>query len=89
MIQCRELPSQVRQNYEAINFDQSIANEYKIARGENNMKRRVGHGVVVVKPTTHTRFYAITSAVACAIAAGNTFVVEVCFCEHAIEWRSL
>lgn len=67
----------VRQHYEAINFDQAIADEYKIAKGENNTERRVGHGVVLVKPTTHTRFYAIISAVACAIAAGNTFVVEV------------
>lgn len=68
-----------RKDYEAIDFDKAIADEYKIARGENNTERRVGHGVVVVRPTTHTRFYSIMSAVACAIAAGNTFVVEVCF----------
>lgn len=67
----------VRQHYEAIDFDQAIANEYKIANGKNNTERRVGHGVAVVRPTTHTRFYGIISATACAIAAGNTFVIEV------------
>ncbi|PYI05112.1 hypothetical protein BO78DRAFT_419971 [Aspergillus sclerotiicarbonarius CBS 121057] len=68
--------AEVRQHYDEINFDQAIANEYKIARGENNPGRWVGHGVVVVRPITHTRFYAVISAVACAIAAGNTFIVE-------------
>ncbi|KAJ5636961.1 uncharacterized protein N7484_010274 [Penicillium longicatenatum] len=73
----------VRQHYEAIDFDQAIANEYKIAKGKNNTERRVGHGVVVVRPTTHTRFYGIISATACAIAAGNTFVIECG--KHAID----
>ncbi|PYH68360.1 uncharacterized protein BO88DRAFT_454647 [Aspergillus vadensis CBS 113365] len=66
----------VSEHYDGINFDQAIDDEYKIARGENNIERRVGYGVVVVRPTSHTRFYSIISAVACAIAAGNTFVVE-------------
>lgn len=67
----------VSEHYDGINFDQAIDDEYKIARGENNVERRVGYGVVVVRPTSHTRFYSIISAVACAIATGNTFVVEV------------
>ncbi|KAJ5701950.1 hypothetical protein N7488_009498 [Penicillium malachiteum] len=37
----------VRQHYEAIDFDQEIANEYNIANGKNRTERRVGHGVVV------------------------------------------
>jgi acyl-CoA reductase-like NAD-dependent aldehyde dehydrogenase len=67
----------VKEHYDEINFDQAIADEYKVAKGEGNPSRRVGHGVVVLRPTTHTRFYAIVSAVACAIASGNTFIVEV------------
>lgn len=69
--------SAVRQHYDAIDFDSAISNEYRIARNQNNIERRVGHGVVVIRPTTHTRFYSIISAVACSIAAGNTFILEV------------
>jgi hypothetical protein len=58
----------VKQHYDTIDFDHAIAKEYRIARGENNIERRVGHGVFLIKPTTHTRFYSIISAVACAIA---------------------
>ena len=68
----------VRQHYEAIDFNKAIEDEYKIAQGKDNSERRVGYGVVIVKPTGHTRLFSIVSVVACAIAAGNTFIVEVC-----------
>ncbi|CAG8918558.1 unnamed protein product [Penicillium salamii] len=70
--------SSVRKCYEELNFEKIIADEYKVAKGQNNPHRRVGYGVVLIKPTAHTRFYSIMSPAACAIATGNTFVVENC-----------
>lgn len=67
----------VKQYYHAINFDREIKKEYRIARGEDSPNRRVAYGVVLIRPTEHTWFYSIATAAAAAIAAGNTFVIEV------------
>lgn len=67
----------VRHFYDSIEFEKEIQDEYSVARGKDNATRRVGAGLVVVKPTTHTRFYSVVAPLAAAIAAGNCLVLEV------------
>ncbi|KAF9892289.1 hypothetical protein FE257_002066 [Aspergillus nanangensis] len=74
----------VRQYYTGLDFDAELADEYRIARGKSSPSRRVGHGVVLLRPTTHTRLFSVISVVGCAIAAGNTVVIESTT-THAID----
>lgn len=67
----------VRHFYETLDFDKNLEDEYRVAHGRNNVKRRIGVGVVVIKPTSHTRLYSIVTPLAAAIAAGNCILVEV------------
>ena len=67
----------IKQYYEAIDFDESVKDEYRLAKGQDNADRRVGAGVVLIRPIEHTRLYSIVATVAAAIAAGNTFAIEV------------
>lgn len=69
----------VEQQYKALDFDASLKQEYSIARGVDNKGRRAGKGLVVIRPTTHTRFYSVISSLVTAIAAGNCVAVEVKF----------
>jgi hypothetical protein len=70
----------VEQQYDGLDFEASIKQEYLIATGANNQSRRIGKGVVVVRPTTHTRFYSIIVPLATAMAAGSCTALEVRFC---------
>ncbi|KAI0471638.1 Aldehyde/histidinol dehydrogenase [Xylariaceae sp. FL0804] len=67
----------VRHFYEALDFDAALRDEYLVARGRDNAQRRVGHGMVVIRPTSHTRFYSVVCPLAAAISAGNCVVVEL------------
>lgn len=67
----------VREYYESIDFDKCVKQEYRIAEGQNSPARRVGFGVLLIRPTEHTRWYSIVATAAAAIAAGNTFAIEV------------
>lgn len=67
----------VRRSYQTLNFEESIRNEYKVANGNDFVSRRIGKGLVVIRPTTHTRFYSIICPIAIAIAAGNCVCLEV------------
>ena len=49
----------VRHFYGLLDFDQELEKEYRVANGKNNEERRVGFGMVVIRPTSHTRFYSI------------------------------
>lgn len=68
----------VRDEFDSLNFEQAMEEEYAITTGKNCTKRRVGAGVVLIHPTTYTRFYSIISAMAAAISAGNCLLLEVC-----------
>jgi acyl-CoA reductase-like NAD-dependent aldehyde dehydrogenase len=63
--------------YEVLDFDKALKDEYMISTGEDNPNRRVGKGVVVIRPTNHTRFYSVICPLAAAIAAGNCVCLEV------------
>ncbi|KAI0023546.1 Aldehyde/histidinol dehydrogenase [Xylariomycetidae sp. FL0641] len=67
----------VRHFYESLDFDASLKHEYSVTHGKDFASRRVGVGMVVIRPTSHTRFYSIISPLAAAIAAGNCLVLEL------------
>lgn len=68
----------LRHFYEGVNFEDELEEEYSVAHGKDNLDRRIGVGMVVLKPTGHTRFYSIITPLAAAIAAGNCVILEVC-----------
>jgi acyl-CoA reductase-like NAD-dependent aldehyde dehydrogenase len=70
--------SAITQFYSSLDFEKSLKDEYLLANGLDNISRRVGRGLVVLRPTTHTRFYSIVCPIAAAIAAGNCICLEVC-----------
>lgn len=67
----------VRHFNDSLDFKKDLREEYNVVRGEDNVKRRVGAGLVVIRPTTHTRFYSIVTPLAAAIAAGNCIILEL------------
>ena len=67
----------VRHFYDSLDFEKDLKEEYLVVHGENNVTRRVGAGLVVIRPTAHTRFYSIVTPLAAAIAAGNCIILEV------------
>lgn len=79
-VQCEfYLTSDVIQKlYQTLNFEKSIVDEYNITKGTDLLSRRVGKGLVIIRPTTHTRFYSIICPIATAITAGNCVCLEVC-----------
>lgn len=70
--------SAVREFYLSLNFKKLLHDEYLITNELDNLERRVGKGLVVIKPTTHTRLYSIVCPIAAAITAGNCVCLEVC-----------
>ncbi|KAK3325681.1 Aldehyde/histidinol dehydrogenase [Apodospora peruviana] len=67
----------VRHFYGTLDFDRELEDEYRVANGKNNEGRRVGFGMVVIRPTRHTRFYSVVVPLAAAISAGNCVVLEI------------
>ena len=67
----------VRHFYDSLNFAEEHSKEYAVTHGKDNATRRLGAGLVVIRPTSHTRFYSIITPLAAAISAGNCVVVEV------------
>lgn len=68
----------IRRLYDQIDFKETIKDEFRIAREENNLDARIPYGIVLLRPATHTRFFSIISAAAAALAAGNVVLLEVC-----------
>jgi acyl-CoA reductase-like NAD-dependent aldehyde dehydrogenase len=67
----------VRQFYEGLDFGKSLKDEYLVTGGADFPNKRVGYGLLVLLPTTHSRLYSILTAVAAAKAAGNCILLEV------------
>ena len=74
----------VRHYYDSLDFEQELEKEYHVANGKNSEERRVGFGMVVIRPTSHTKLYSIVVPLAAALSAGNCVVVEVCCSADAI-----
>ncbi|KAI9667675.1 MAG: hypothetical protein M1821_000492 [Bathelium mastoideum] len=67
----------VRDAYKSLDFSKELKDEYLIAKEKNNENRRVRYGIVLIRPTTHTRFFSIVAPLALAIAAGNCILLEL------------
>lgn len=67
----------IRHFYDTLDFDKELEDEYLVANGKDNPHRRVPVGLVILRPTTHTRFYSIINPVAAAISAGNCVYLEL------------
>ncbi|ROV87691.1 hypothetical protein VMCG_10574 [Cytospora schulzeri] len=67
----------VRHFYDSLDFEGELKEEYSVVHGKDNLSRRVGAGMVVIRPTGHTRFYSIVTPLAAAILAGNCIILEL------------
>ncbi len=67
----------IREFYLSLDFEQSIRDEYLLANAADNPSRRVGKGLVFIKPTLHTRLYSILCPITAAITAGNCVCLQV------------
>lgn len=65
-------------SYLSLNLEESLEEEYRVARGRDNPGWKRGVGIVYIVPTTHTLFYSVIAPMSAAIAAGNCVIVEVC-----------
>ncbi|KAB8221949.1 Aldehyde/histidinol dehydrogenase [Aspergillus novoparasiticus] len=68
---------EIRSHYASLNFEKSVQVEYRVARGEDNVDRKKGAGIVYIIPSTHTIFYSVIAALSAALAAGNCIIVEL------------
>ncbi|PIG80018.1 aldehyde dehydrogenase PutA [Aspergillus arachidicola] len=68
---------EIRSHYSSLNFEKSVQVEYRVARGEDNVDRKKGAGIVYIIPSTHTIFYSVIAALSAALAAGNCIIVEL------------
>ncbi|KAK6075440.1 putative aldehyde dehydrogenase [Seiridium cupressi] len=66
----------VRHFYDTLNFEMEYTREYQVVHGKDNAMRREGVGLVLIRPTNHTRFYSIIAPLAAAISAGNSVLVD-------------
>ena len=68
----------VRHFYDSLpTMDTYLFHENRIATGSEHPYRRVGVGMVVIRPGEHTRFCSVVSPLAAALTAGNCVVVEL------------
>ncbi|KAK1754701.1 hypothetical protein QBC47DRAFT_384714 [Echria macrotheca] len=77
----------VRHFYDGINVAAEAEQEYAIVKGKDAGKRRVGVGMVVVRPGGwgHTRLFGIIAAVAAAVAGGNCVILELPPSDRAVD----
>lgn len=76
----------VKHFYGTLDFEKDLKEEYNVAHGKDNPNRRIGVGLVVIRPTGHTRLYSIVTPLAAAIAAGNCVVLEVGPVLFHLDW---
>ncbi|KAL2811538.1 Aldehyde/histidinol dehydrogenase [Aspergillus granulosus] len=68
---------EVRVHYDALDLDQELEREYRIARGKPCLEQRGPHGIVYVIPDAYTCLFGIVAALSAAFEAGNCGVVEL------------
>jgi acyl-CoA reductase-like NAD-dependent aldehyde dehydrogenase len=68
----------LRHFYDGLDFEKEMKDEYLVANGENNVGRRIGVGLVAIRPTFHTRLFSTMVPIFAAVAAGNCVLLEVC-----------
>lgn len=70
------------ENYQSLNVERALEEEYAIAKGQDAESHRDPVGIVYIVPTAHNLFYSVVSAVGAALTAGSCVVIEVCLLEH-------
>ncbi|KGO71716.1 Aldehyde dehydrogenase, N-terminal [Penicillium italicum] len=68
---------EIHTHYASLNVARSLEVEYRIANGKDNRDQKRGAGIVYVIPSQHTLFYSVIAALSAALAAGNSFVLEL------------
>lgn len=67
----------IRHFYDDLDFEEALHHDYNTTRGKDHMTRRLGVGLVAIRPSSHTRLYSTLTAIAAAVAAGNCVILEV------------
>lgn len=67
----------IRADYDSLDLQQSLEDEYKIANDQSSPEHTVAFGTVLIKPARSFPFYSILSAISAAIAAGNSVILEL------------
>ncbi|EED24419.1 PutA family dehydrogenase, putative [Talaromyces stipitatus ATCC 10500] len=67
----------LNENYESLDVQQALKDEYAITRGQNAECFKDPVGVVYIVPTTYNYFYSVVSATGAAVTAGNCVVIEL------------
>lgn len=67
----------VNKAYGTLDFDHALKEEYLVKEGKDNLSRKVGLGLIAIRPGTHSRLYSIVTPLSMAIAAGNCVFLEV------------
>ncbi|KAL4861437.1 hypothetical protein BDV12DRAFT_204011 [Aspergillus spectabilis] len=67
----------VRHSYETLDFDGSITEEYRIAKGKSNPDRHCAVGIVYINASVDFLFFSVIAPLAAAIAAGNVVMLEM------------
>ncbi|KAJ5372047.1 aldehyde dehydrogenase PutA [Penicillium concentricum] len=68
---------EIHTHYASLDVARNLEVEYRIANGKDNRDQKRGAGIVYVIPSQHTLFYSVIAALSAALAAGNSFVVEI------------
>ena len=69
---------QLRSTYQSVNLEAELTAANAIEHGQNSLHRKVGLGIVYIRPDrTRAEVYGTLSALCAALAAGNCIVVEV------------
>ena len=68
---------EVKQRFVELDTTKELVDEYAIARKTNASNLRVGAGIVIIQPTSHTLFYSTVTPLSSAIAAGNCVILQV------------
>ncbi|KAH6892057.1 Aldehyde/histidinol dehydrogenase [Thelonectria olida] len=63
--------------YDGIDFQKALEDEYAVVAAKDHAGRRLGAGLVVLRPTSHTRFFSVVSPLAAALAAACCVALEL------------
>ena len=75
----------LRHAYDSLDFGKELKEEFLVSNGEDNTGRRIGVGLVAIRPTFHTRLFSVLSPICGAIAAGNCVLLEVSIYLHCLN----
>jgi acyl-CoA reductase-like NAD-dependent aldehyde dehydrogenase len=63
--------------FDTLNFEQSVADEYRVSRGLDFEHNRIALGIVHITPSHFTPFFTTVASLSAALAAGNCTLIKV------------